>query len=103
MRLDIAPFAPDSEFALLTDQQVKSALAEREINAIAGEVHRLTSAYAQAWMAQLQAEHDGGEEIDAAVIIAGATAPIERIALELMAQMAVDAIGEPLKIAYEAA
>lgn len=94
MRLDIASFAPDSEFTLLTDLQVKSALAEAEITPIAGEVHRLTGAYANAWIAQ----HRGGEDVDAVVTVTGPLAPIERIALQLMAQMAVDAIGEPLQI-----
>lgn len=98
MRLDISAFAPDSEFALLTEQQVKRALAESELNAIAGEVHRLTGSYAQAWMAALGGSVGDGDKVDTRVTVCGPLAPIEHIALELMAQMAVDAIGEPLTV-----
>ena len=44
------------------------------------------------------AQNRGAEEIDAVVVVSGAMAPIERIALQLMAQMAIDAIGEPLTV-----
>lgn len=99
MELEIAEFAPDSEFALLTEQQVKRALADSELNAIAGEVHRLTGSYAQAWMSRMgQVEAAAGEKVDTVVTVAGPLAPIEHVALELMAHMAVDAIGEPLTI-----
>ena len=99
MLLDISAHAPDSEFALLTAQQVKSALAESEINAIAGEVHRLTGAYAQIWMERFQSS----EDIDTVVTVPGPLSPTEQIALHLMAQMAVDAIGEPLSIEHSTA
>ena len=97
MDLDISQFAPDSEFTLLTEQQVKRALADSELNRIAAETHRLTGSYAQAWMANMQ---DAGpvEDIDTKVYVDAPLAPIEQIALELMAQMAVDAIGEPLTV-----
>lgn len=96
MRLDITPFSPDSEFALLTEQQVKRALADSELNPIAAEVHRLTGSYAQAWMTAMGGVT--GDSVDTRVTVRGPLAPIEHIALELMAQMAIDAIGEPLTI-----